>query len=221
MRSVMVSSGGPPERTWRLTHDDYHFCLTTTDTNALAAKLGYTNFFANVSDYESSIGDSPQSWAVIPAVRHAMASHPYSQYFFHLDAHALVMSPSKSLGSHVLEKQRLESLMLKEVSVVPPDSIIKTFSHVHPEDVDLIITTDNEDMSPGSFVLRQGDFAKFFLDLWFDPLYRSYNFAKAETHVLVRNSIVFSALPCFGSPWAFCRRCVTITILTHVICFAL
>ncbi|RAH43251.1 putative alpha-1,6-mannosyltransferase subunit [Aspergillus brunneoviolaceus CBS 621.78] len=149
-----------------------------------AKRHGYTNFFANVSDYESSIGDSPQSWAVIPAVRHAMASHPYSQYFFHLDAHALVMNPSKSLGSHVLDKQRLESLMLKEVSVVPPDSIIKTFSHVHPEDVDLIITTDNEDMSPGSFVLRQGDFAKFFLDLWFDPLYRSYNFAKAETHVL-------------------------------------
>ncbi|PYH96254.1 hypothetical protein BO71DRAFT_448802 [Aspergillus ellipticus CBS 707.79] len=149
-----------------------------------AKRHGYINFFANVSDYETALDEAPKSWTVVPAVRHAMASHPYSEYFFHLGAHALIMNPTKSLESHVLEKSRLESLMRKDASVVPPDSIIKTFSHIQAQDVDLIITTDNEDMNPGSFVLKQGDFAKFFLDLWFDPLYRTYNFAKAETHVL-------------------------------------
>jgi mannan polymerase II complex MNN11 subunit len=118
-------------------------------------------------------------------MRHAMASHPHSAYFFHLDAHALIVNPSKSLQSHILDKNRLQSLMLKDVPVVPPDSIIKTFSHLKPEDVDLIISTDNEDLNPGSFVLRQGDFARFFLDMWFDPLYRKYNFQKAEMHALV------------------------------------
>lgn len=95
------------------------------------------------------------------------------------------MNPSKSLKSHLLDKARLESLMLKDLPVVPPDSIIRTFSHLKANDVDLIMTQDGEDISPGSFVLRQGDFARFFLDLWFDPLYRSYMFAKAETHGLV------------------------------------
>jgi mannan polymerase II complex MNN11 subunit len=76
--------------------------------------------------------------------------------------------------------------MRRDVPVVPPDSIIRTFSHLQPEDIDLIITSDAEDLSTGSFVLKQGDFARFFLDTWFDPLYRSYNFAKAETHSLVR-----------------------------------
>jgi mannan polymerase II complex MNN11 subunit len=33
-------------------------------------------------------------------------------------------------------------------------------------------------------LLRSGDWAKFFLDAWFDPLYRSYNFQKAEAHAL-------------------------------------
>ncbi|GKZ19178.1 hypothetical protein AbraIFM66951_008012 [Aspergillus brasiliensis] len=149
-----------------------------------AKRHGYTNFFANVSDYETVLDNAPKSWAVLPALRHAMASHPYSKYFFHLDAHALIMNPSKSLESHVLDKDRLESLMLKDVSVVPPDSIIKTFSHLQAQDVDLIMTTDAEDLSSGSFLIRQGDFAKYFLDFWFDPLYISYNFAKAETHVL-------------------------------------
>ncbi|KAL4872957.1 hypothetical protein BDV12DRAFT_161051 [Aspergillus spectabilis] len=145
---------------------------------------GYTNFFANLSDYDSYIGHSPRSWSIVPAVRHAMAKHPSSAYFFYLDAHALFMNPSESLETHFLNKHRLESLMRRDVPVVPPDSIIKTFAHLRPEDIDLMVTNDAEDLSTGSFVLRQGDFARFFLDTWFDPLYRSYNFAKAETHTL-------------------------------------
>lgn len=95
------------------------------------------------------------------------------------------MNPSKSFHSHILEKSELESRMLKDVSVIPPDSVIKTFSHLKASDIDLIITRDKEDLNPGSFVLRQGDFASFFLDLWFDPLFRAYNYAKAEVHALV------------------------------------
>ena len=79
--------------------------------------------------------------------------------------------------------------MLKEVPVVPPDSIIKTFPHLKEKNIDLIGTQDSEDLATGSFVLKNGDFARFFLDLWFDPLYRSYNFAKAEIHALVRSTL--------------------------------
>lgn len=75
--------------------------------------------------------------------------------------------------------------MLKDVPVVPPDSIIKTPSQLKEKDVDLVLTQDSEDLSAGSFVLRNGDFARFFLDVWFEPLYRSYNFVKAEVHGLV------------------------------------
>ncbi|KAE8392064.1 galactosyl transferase GMA12/MNN10 family-domain-containing protein [Aspergillus alliaceus] len=156
----------------------------TKNREDYAMRHGYTNFFANLSDYESTLDNAPRSWAVVPAVRHAMAAHPHSKQFFYLDAHALIMNPSKSLESHLLEKDRLDSLMLKDVPVVPPDSIIKTFSHLRPKDVDLILTTDNEDLSSGSFIIRQGEFAHTFLDIWFDPLYRSYNFAKAEAHAL-------------------------------------
>jgi mannan polymerase II complex MNN11 subunit len=148
-------------------------------------QTGYTNFFASTSDYEEAIGDAPRSWAIIPAVRHAMAKHPKSKYFFHLSPHALIMNPTISLKSHLLDRSRLESLMLKDYPVVPPDSIIKTFP-LKEKNVDLIITQDSEDLNPSSFVLKNGDFARFFLDLWFDPLYRSYSFAKAETHGLVR-----------------------------------
>ena len=95
------------------------------------------------------------------------------------------MTPSLSLHEHILEPARLESLLRKDVPVVPPDSVIRTFSHLKGENIDLILTQDAENIGHGSFILRSGEWAKFLLDTWFNPLYRAYNFQKAEGHALV------------------------------------
>jgi hypothetical protein len=50
--------------------------------------------------------------------------------------------------------------------------------------VDFVLTQDKEGLAGGSFMVRTGEWAKYFLDAWFDPLYRSYNFQKAESHAL-------------------------------------
>ncbi|KAL9608240.1 MAG: hypothetical protein Q9167_006909 [Letrouitia subvulpina] len=147
-----------------------------------AARHGYATFFPSVSDY--SIGSSPRSWALLPAVRHALTDHPHTPFIFALSAHALIMNPSLNLQAHLLSPKKLESLMLRDKPVVPPDSVIKTFSHLHGDRIDLILTQDAEGLSQGSFIIRRGDWAEFFLDTWFDPLYRSYNFQKAEGHAL-------------------------------------
>ena len=95
------------------------------------------------------------------------------------------MDTSVDLKEHVVGRKRLESVMLRDKPVVPPDSVIKTFTHLRGDKVDLILTQDNEGLCQGSFIVRRGEWAKFFLDTWFDPLYRSYNFQKAEAHALV------------------------------------
>ncbi|EEQ33606.1 putative alpha-1,6-mannosyltransferase mnn11 [Microsporum canis] len=154
-----------------------------------AKRHGYINFFANTADYVPVMNLPsgtvvPRSWALVPAMRHAMTKYPGSTYFFHLSPHSVIMDPSISLVSHVLEKSKLESLMIKDAPVVPPDSVIKTFTHLSGKDVDLVITQDAENLCPGSFIIKRGQWANYFLDAWFDPLYRSYNFAKAENHAL-------------------------------------
>lgn len=114
-----------------------------------------------------------------------MTKYPYTTYFFALSPHALIMNPPLTLESHIMEKKRLESVMLKDKPVVPPDSVIKTFSFLKGDKIDLVLTQDGEGLCQGSFILRRGNWARFFLDTWFDPLYRSYNFQKAEGHALV------------------------------------
>ena len=119
-----------------------------------------------------------------------MTLYPHTSYFFLLSPQALIMNPSLSLINHIMDPKRLESLMLKDRAVVPPDSVIHTFSHLKGDRIDLVITQDGEGLCQDSFIIRRGEWAKFFLDSWFDPLYRSYNFQKAEGHALVYSILV-------------------------------
>ncbi|ETN43800.1 uncharacterized protein HMPREF1541_11124 [Cyphellophora europaea CBS 101466] len=157
-----------------------------------ASRHGYTNFFTNVSTYDALVSPSPASWALVPALRQALTLHPTTTYVWSLSAYSLITNPSLSLSSHVFSN--LTSLMQKDVPVVPPDSVIHTFSHLRPADVHLILSQDMDNLAPTSLILRNNpadaqtgepdNWALFFLDSWFDPLYRSYAFQKAEQHAL-------------------------------------
>lgn len=102
------------------------------------------------------------------------------------------MNPDLTVEGDVMNAKKLEGMMIKDQPIVPPDSVIKTFPQLKGKNIDLVLTQDKEGLAQGSFVIRRGDWAKFFLDTWFDPLYRSYNFQKADTHALV--SFVYSAI---------------------------
>ncbi|KAF2154205.1 glycosyltransferase family 34 protein [Myriangium duriaei CBS 260.36] len=149
-----------------------------------ASRHGYTTFFANSSDYPLGAFTVPKSWAILPALRHAMTLHPHSTYLFHLSSSAIIMRPQYSLEEHLTSPKILESLMQTDIPVVPPDSVIHTFSHLHGENIDFVISQDPTGLGPGSMIIRTGEWARYFLDAWFDPLYRSYNFQKAERHAL-------------------------------------
>lgn len=142
----------------------------------------YGLFIRDISDYP--IGNVPGSWARIPALRHAMSVHKYSEYFWYLDQDAIIMNPTISIEKDIMQPARLDRLLRRDVPIVPPDSIIKTYRHVPAERVQLVVTQDKAGLSSGSIIVRSGEWAKFFLDAWYDPMFRFYNFAKAEQHAL-------------------------------------
>jgi hypothetical protein len=146
-----------------------------------AARYGYATFFPNTSGYD--VGSWPQSWSLVPALRHAMTLHPDCVWMWYLSSSALIMNTSQSLDSKLLAPRTLEALTIANQPVVP-NSVIKTYPNLKGERVDVVLTHDGDGLSVDSFFVRTGDWAKYFLDMWFDPLYRSYNFAAAEKHAL-------------------------------------
>jgi len=161
---------------------------------ALTASSGYKVFYTNTSTYAHLTQSSPSSWSLIPALRHALTKNPEIDYVWSLSPRALITNPSLSLYDHVFSN--LTSLMLKDIPVVPPDSVIHTFSHLKPSQVYLILTQDMDNVAHTSFILRNTEaipvptgrskdsWSQYFLDAWFDPLYRAYAFQKAENHAL-------------------------------------
>jgi mannan polymerase II complex MNN11 subunit len=124
------------------------------------------------------------TWARVPAMRHAMTLYPGSTFFWYIDHSALIMNPTIPIHTSLLTSAKLESTMITNAPVVPPDSVIKTFSNLKGDRIDFILAQDKDGLAPSSFVIRNGEWAKYFLDVWFDPIYRSYNFQKAEFHAL-------------------------------------
>lgn len=150
------------------------------NTDCLA---GYTTFFVTAKEYD--LGGSPSSWARVPATRHALTKFPHSTFIWYLDQNALIMNPDMTVEGEIMGPKKLESIMVRNQPIVPPDSIIKTYPHLKGGNIDFVLTQDKSGLSQSSFIIRKGDWAKFFLDTWFDPLYRSYNFQKADLHALV------------------------------------
>jgi mannan polymerase II complex MNN11 subunit len=144
---------------------------------------GYGLFIKSPTDYP--VGAVPSGWARIPALRHAMAAYPYSSTFWFLDQNSIIMNPSLSLEAHITAPQRLSKLMRRDVPIVPPDSVIRTYRHVPADRVQFIISQDVEGLAPTSMIVKRGEWASYLLDAWYDPLFRLYNFQKAERHALV------------------------------------
>jgi mannan polymerase II complex MNN11 subunit len=148
-----------------------------------AAKYGYQSMVVKAYDYD--VKGSPQSWSKLAALRHALTLYPDCKFLWYLDQDAYIMDPSKSLEEQLLGPKKLESLMIRDYPVVPPDSIIKTFMYLRGDDASFVVSQDRDGLISNSIVIRNGDWAKFFVETWFNPLYRSYNFQKAERHALV------------------------------------
>ncbi|KAL2126563.1 hypothetical protein VTI74DRAFT_668 [Chaetomium olivicolor] len=161
-----------------------HEYLETVKENRIkyAEKHGYKTLFAKITDYD--LHGSPFSWTRVVAMRDALTKYPDCRYVWFLEANGLIMNPKLKIEEHIMQPARLDELMKKDFPVVPPDSIIKTFAHLKGQDVDFVLTQDKEALSAGSFIVRNGEWAKFFLETWWDPIYRSYNFQKEEVHAL-------------------------------------
>lgn len=157
--------------------------------------LGYKTHYPSVEDYAQLVTPSPSSWTLVPALRHTLTLYPTTAYIWSLTPHALITNLDVSLHTHLFHN--LTAQTLKDIPVVPPDSVIHTFAHLHPTSINLILTQDAHNLAPSSLILQNSltrtpaspdqprdTWTQFLLDAWFDPLYRAYAFERAETHAL-------------------------------------
>lgn len=161
------------------------------DRTAYCARNGCEFVLRDVSDFVAkpvgggNPGASADAWAKLPALREALEEYrDKAEWIWLLEPEAVIMDHGVNLVDAMLKESRLESLMLRDASIVPPESVIRTVRTATASDVSFVINHDGAGISTQSFVLRNDDYARYLLEYWNEPLYRSYNFDRQEQSAL-------------------------------------
>ncbi|KAJ6104324.1 hypothetical protein N7523_010644 [Penicillium sp. IBT 18751x] len=121
-------------------------------------KQGFDFMGANMTSYNLSRG-APIYWKNIPVLKEAFARHPDAQW--------------EGLARNILLDHKVHGAGGGMSSFSTPAS----YKH---DDISFIISQDSEGLNVGSFLMRRGDWSKWLLDLWTDPLYISQNWIFPE-----------------------------------------
>ena len=119
-----------------------------------------------------------------------MTRFPASTYIWLLHQDALIMQKDISIEGHIMGT-RLDEHMLRELPIIPSGTIVRTSGSLRSGDVNIVLSQDVDSLAHESMIIRSGTWAEYFLDAWFDPLYRTYNFEKHELHALVSFPSIF------------------------------
>ncbi|ORY80907.1 galactosyl transferase [Protomyces lactucae-debilis] len=156
-----------------------------SNRQAYADRHGYQLLIKNAAKYSPIAPVNPSavehdSWIKLYALREVLQEHPEADWIWYLDPEALIMDQSLSLVNDILKPSVLSNLILRDVPVVPGENIIKTLKTPDMESIDFILSQDQQGFNAHSFLLRRGDYAKYLLESWYDPLFRAYD--KFENH---------------------------------------
>lgn len=168
--------------------DDY-LQKIVSNRKEYADAQGYGLYVRDVKDFDHRVIDPEKTeWKKLPLLRAAMQDHPGAKFYWYLDQNAIIMNPNLNLEEHILEPKRLNSLVLRDIPIVPPDSTIRTYRHVPADRMKFIISQDHEGLQTSSFILKNEEYSKYVVDAWFDKLYQEYTFAKKDKGALVRKN---------------------------------
>lgn len=132
-----------------------------------AAHHGYHFVLKSLSPAKSPEGSG---WDRLFALREVIEEYPNSEWFWLLEQDALIMDPAFSITNDLLNPEKLDAIMERDVPIVSPDSVIRTLKSSPADDAALILSHDHAGINTNSFIVRNGDFGKYLLETWIQPV---------------------------------------------------
>lgn len=165
------------------------------------ARHGYTSMWLNTSRYD--IGDSHRAWSKIPAVAEAFYIHPNAEWVVLLDADIIIMTPTVDIIESIISPHAISTNILRNTPLLegsedehPP--YIRTPTSYRVEDVDILITQDQNDINAGVIFFRRSAFTRYLLEIMTDSrlMTREHGGAEQDSikhlmheHLLVRKHV--------------------------------
>lgn len=127
-------------------------------------------------DPEIEIELDPLEWAKTNLMREAMAAFNKAAWMWWLEQDAVIMDTDFDIGSDlVFNKATLSKQMIRDASIIPPESIIHTYKHVRADQIKFITTQNDEGICMSSYLVRNDPlYGRILMDYLRDPLHRKY-----------------------------------------------
>lgn len=149
-----------------------------------------------VPEFQKSRNDI-DTWARVLVLREAMLAFPHAKWFWYLDENTFIMNDKMSLHKKIISKDALESLVMKNQPIIPPNGAVKTYNNLNLDKLSLIVTQSEKGITADSFIIKNDLTGKAILDLMLDPLVKSYPAFRKEVagclaHILQWHPFILS-----------------------------
>lgn len=143
--------------------------ISIENKKAYAKRHGYGLTIKDLTTSKRYSHEYREGWQKVDILRQTFREFPNAEWFWWLDLDTMIMEPSKSLEEHIFD--RLETLADRELKSFNPLNLRDDIPYVdYSEEMEFLITQDCGGFNLGSFLIKNSEWSKLLLDMWWDPV---------------------------------------------------
>lgn len=153
--------------------------ISIANKREYAKRHGYGFTIKDLTTQKRYSHEYRESWQKVDILKQTMREFPDAEWFWWLDVDTLIMEPDRSLESHILN--RMDTLVDRTLNSFNPLNLEVDIPYVdYSQSIDLLITQDCGGFNLGSFLIRNSDWSRLLLDIWWDPAAYEQNHMRWE-----------------------------------------
>ncbi|SCV03057.1 LAMI_0H05138g1_1 [Lachancea mirantina] len=143
--------------------------ISIQNKRAYAKKHGYGLTLKDMRTARRYSHEYREGWQKVEILKQTMREFPDAEWFWWLDMETLIMEPEMSLDKHIFS--RLDEISYRMLDEFNPLNLPLDIPYVdYSKPVDLLITQDCGGFNLGSFLIKNSEWSKLLLDMWWDPV---------------------------------------------------
>ena len=151
------------EQEWAIEH------ISIANKKAYAKRHGYGLTIKDLTTVKRYSHEFREGWQKADILKQTMREFPDTEWFWWLDLDTLIMEPEKSLEDHIFN--RIDEIADRTLKDFNPLNLELDQPYTdYSEEIDLLITQDCGGFNLGSFFIKNSDWSRLFLDMWWDPI---------------------------------------------------
>lgn len=166
---ILAANEGGGVLRWKNEEEWFIEKISIDNKRAYAKRHGYGLTIKDLTLAKRYSHEFREGWQKIDILKQSMREFPNAEWFWWMDLDTLIMEPHKSLEEHLFN--RIEQMSERTLEEFNPLNIPLDIPYIdYTQQIDLLITQDCGGFNLGSFIMRNSDWSRLLLDVWWEPV---------------------------------------------------